>query len=290
MASGTRKWLVGCGIGCGFLILAAGGIGTCSYVGIQKIKDRGERLDAGFDALYAEYGRPADFVPPADGVVPAGRLEAFLAVRETMAASRDELADVLVELDAATEGVGGVIKKINAGFSVLPRMFDFIEERNGALADEGMGVGEYLYIYSLAYYSWLDRSPADGPSFTVSDDDDEDEDEDGVTFRWKGSGHHDDPEDVRARRERQIRRYLNRIQGRMVANQLDAARARGLDAGWLAQLEAEHAALDESSGRLVWEEGLPEAVAAALEPFRGRLEASYSPIMNVVEVGLVENE
>ena len=69
MASGTRKWLVGCGIGCGFLILAAGGIGTCSYVGIQKLKDRGERLDAGFEELHALYGRPAEFVPPADGVV-----------------------------------------------------------------------------------------------------------------------------------------------------------------------------------------------------------------------------
>ena len=51
-ARGSRR--KGCGIGCGILILAAGGIGTCSYLGIKKIKDRAEQLDAGFDALYAD--------------------------------------------------------------------------------------------------------------------------------------------------------------------------------------------------------------------------------------------
>ena len=36
MASGVQKWLVGCGIGCGLMILAAGGIGTCGYVGVKN--------------------------------------------------------------------------------------------------------------------------------------------------------------------------------------------------------------------------------------------------------------
>ncbi|MEB3323487.1 MAG: hypothetical protein VKI81_11745, partial [Synechococcaceae cyanobacterium] len=279
MAGGAQKWLVGCGIGCGILILAAGGIGTCSYVGIKKIKDRAEQLDAGFDALYAEYGRPAEFTPPADGVVPAGRLETFLAVRAAMAPSREELADVLTELDADTEGVGGVFRKIGAGMSILPRMFDFIDERNLALADHRMGVGEYLYIYSLAYYSWLGKDPADGPSFAVSDHE-EDRDRDGVTFTWKGDGRSsDDPEEVREQRERQIRRYLNRIQRQMLANQRDAARGRGLDEAWISRLEAEEAALDASAQRLMWQDGLPESAAASLAPFRERLEAAYTPVM-----------
>ena len=198
---------------------------------------------------------------------------------------------MLTELDADTKGVGGVFKKIGAGVSVLPSMFDFIDERNLALAEAQMGVGEYLYIYSLAYYSWLGKDPADGPSFTVSDHE-EDSDGDGVRFRWTGDGRGSsgDPEEVRARRGREIRRYLNDIQGRMLANQLDAARGRGLADDWLARLEAERAALDVSADRLMWEDGLPEAVAAAFAPFRDRLEAAYSPVMNVVEVGLVEHE
>ena len=291
MAGGAQKWLVGCGIGCGFLILTAGGVGTCSYLGVQKIKDRAERLDAGFDALYEQYGRPAEYTPPADGVVPAGRLETFLAVRDAMATSRDELAAALTELDADTEGVGGVFKKIGAGMSLLPSMFDFIDERNLALSENRMGVGEYLYIYGLAYYAWLGKDPADGPSFTVSDHEEE-SDADGVRFRWGGDAGpgRDDPEEVRERRGREIRRYLNRIQERMLANQLDAARGRGLDEGWLARLEAEHTALDASPRRLMWEGGLPPDVADGLAPFRDRLEASYSTVINVVDVGLVEHE
>ncbi|MFO7607930.1 MAG: hypothetical protein R6X35_01850, partial [Candidatus Krumholzibacteriia bacterium] len=284
MASGARKWLVGCGIGCGFLILTAGGIGTCGYVGVKKIKDRAERMDQGYEALEAEYGRPEDYVPPADGVVAVGRMEAFLAVRETLAPSRSDLAAVLVELDSGTEGVAGVLRKIGAGVSIVPSLLDFVDERNRALAAEGMGVGEYLYVYGLAYYAWLGKDPADGPSFTVSDHSD-----DGVGFRWDddgGDGGSDDPDEVRHRRSRQIRRYLNEIQVRMLANQRDEARARGLDEAWLARLEAEHAALDADQARLMWQDGLPEPMADALAPFRDRLEATYSPVMNVVEVGL----
>lgn len=293
MASGARKWLVGCGIGCGFLILTAGGIGTCGYVGVKKLKDRAERLEQGYEALEAEYGRPEDYAPPADGVVAVGRMEAFLAVRTALAPSRDELAAVLVELDSGTEGVAGVLRKIGAGVSIVPRLLDFVDERNRALVAEGMGVGEYLYVYSLAYYAWLGKDPADGPSFTVSDHG-SDADGDGVSFRWSGDdgggGSSDDPEEVRRRRSRQIRSYLNGIQVRMLANQRDEARARGLDAAWLARLEAEHAALDADPARLMWQDGLPRPMADALEPFRDRLEEAYSPVMNVVEVGLVEHD
>ena len=222
MASGARKWLVGCGIGCGLMILAVGGIGTCGYLGVRNIKDRAERLDAGFEAVTAEYGRPDEFTPPADGVVPAGRLELFLEVRGLLAPSRNELGAVLVELDAGTEGGRGVLNKIRAGMSLLPSMLDFIDERNQVLLDRGMGVGEYTYIYSLAYYAWLDKDPGDGPDFAVTDHGDGD---DGTSFRWEGG--REDPGDVREQRRDDLRRQLNRLQAAMLANQLEAARDRG---------------------------------------------------------------
>ncbi|MFO7609729.1 MAG: hypothetical protein R6X35_11145, partial [Candidatus Krumholzibacteriia bacterium] len=83
---------------------------------------------------------------------------------------------------------------------------------------------------------------------------------------------------------------LNEIQVRMLANQRDEARARGLDEAWLARLEAEHAALDADPARLMWQDGLPEPMADALVPYRDRLEDTYSPVMNVVEVGLVDHD
>ena len=285
MASGARKWLVGCGIGCGLMILAAGGIGTCGYFGVQKIKDRAERLDEGFEAVTALYGRPEEFTPPADGVVPTGRMEVFLDVREALAPTRDELGAVLVELDTGTAGGRGVLNKIRAGMSLLPSLFDFIDERNQVLLDRGMGVGEYFYIYSLAYYAWLDKDPGDGPDFAISDDD---EDRDGAGFRWDNRD--DDPAEVRERRARQVRRYLNRVQGRMLANQLVAARAAGLDETWLDQLGAEARSLEMESVRLMWQDGVPAAIAAGLEPYRDRLDAAYLPVMNVVEMGLAEHD
>ena len=285
MASGARKWLVGCGIGCGLMILAVGGIGTCGYLGVRNIKDRAERLDAGFEAVTAEYGRPDEFTPPADGVVPAGRLELFLEVRGVLAPSRNELGAVLVELDAGTEGGRGVLNKIRAGISLLPRMLDFIDERNQVLLDRGMGVGEYTYIYSLAYYAWLDKDPGDGPDFAVTDHGDGD---DGTSFRWEGG--REDPGDVREQRRDDLRRQLNRLQAAMLANQLEAARAAGADAAWLEQLAAEAEALDMEPDRLMWQAGLPAPIVAGLEPYREQLDAAYLPVMNVVEMGLAEHD
>ena len=285
MASGARKWLAGCGIGCGLMILAAGGIGTCGYLGVRNIKDRAERLDAGLEAVTAEYGRPDEYTPPADGVVPAGRLELFLDVRAALAPARNELGAVLVELDTGTEGGRGVLNKIRAGMSLLPGMFDFIDERNRVLLDRGMGVGEYTYIYSLAYYAWLGKDPGDGPDFAVTD---HGEDGDGTSFRWEGG--REDPGDVRERRRDDLRRQLNRLQAAMLANQLEAARAAGADPAWLERLAAEAEALDMERERLMWQDGLPAPIVAGLEPHRDRLEAAYLPVMNVVEMGMTDHD
>ncbi len=288
MASGARKWLVGCGIGCGLMILAVGGIGTCGFLGIQKIKQRADNLDQGYEALVDLYGRAEEYAPAGDGVVPAARMEVFLAVRADLAPTRDKLGALLADLDEGdSRGGRGVLTKIRAGMSLLPSLFDFIDERNQVLLDQGMGLGEYLYIYGLGYYAWLGKDPGDGPSFTLSDHD-QGEDESRTSFRWNSS--REDPGDVRESRRDDLRRYLNGIQAPMLAGQLEAARLQGLDAAWLVQLEAEQAAVEASSQRLMWQDGLPEPIAAGLEPFRDRLEAAYSPVMNVVEMGLAEND
>ncbi|RKZ12323.1 hypothetical protein DRQ50_12100, partial [bacterium] len=146
MAGSGKKWLAGCGIGCGLMILIAGGIGTCGYFSVKKISDRAESLDEGFTTLRESYGAPGAFVPAADGAIPAARVELFLSVRQDMRATRDGLAEVLTELDADVSGPGGVIAKIRGGISLIPRMFDFIDARNTVLAERGMGLGEYLHI------------------------------------------------------------------------------------------------------------------------------------------------
>ena len=171
MASGARKWLVGCGIGCGFLLLAVGGIGTCGYVGVKKISERADRMDASWEQVEARFGKPSDYVPPADGAMDPARVDTFLAVRSSMAAARNSLAASLIALDEDSKGSSGVIRKARAGLTLVPHLLDFVEARNQALVQHGMGLGEYMYIYGTAYFVWLDKDPADGPDFAVSDDD-----------------------------------------------------------------------------------------------------------------------
>ena len=73
----------------------------------------------------------------------------------------------------------------------------------------------------------------------------------------------------------------------MLNNQLAALPPEAADPAlesWRQELAAEIAALDEDPQRGIWPDGLPAAIQVSLEPYRERLEASYSPILNVLEL------
>jgi len=282
MAGAAKKWAVGCGIGCGLIIIIVGGIGTCGYLGVKKITDRADDLEVSSAALVEAYGEVGEFVPEADGTIPYDRLELFLTIREDLAETGGELVGIVETLDG--ERSGGVIAKVKAGFNLVPGIFSFIEARNGVLTERGMGLGEYTHTYTVAYYAWLAKDPADGPSFQVNGDDNDNED----SVRW--GVHRDDEGDVRSRREERLRRDLHDIQRRMLDNQLAAAEGRAVDEAWLAELRAESARMDDIRRRLLWEDWVPAPVRDSLEPFRVRLEESYTPLMNAVEMGLVDTD
>ena len=62
MGGAAKKLGIGCGIGCGVVLLVLGGIGTCGYMGVRKIVDRAEitRLGEGLRALEAILGLRAE--------------------------------------------------------------------------------------------------------------------------------------------------------------------------------------------------------------------------------------
>jgi hypothetical protein len=62
-------------------------------------------------------------------------------------------------------GLRAVLATIREGVGALPKLARLHQERSVSLLDRQMGPGEYEYIYVLAYYSWLDQSPGDGPRF-----------------------------------------------------------------------------------------------------------------------------
>jgi len=291
MAGTGKKWAIGCGAGCGVLLLImALVIGGGIFAG-KRIKERAEGIDASFATVKSSFGAPEDYVPPLDGRIPADRLETFLAVRADLEPTRALMAADFRILDGEE---GSFFDKFRAGMRFVPELFDFIEDRNRALVDRGMGLGEYQYIYALAYYALLHRDPADGPGFTLVDDEDEGEKDRGWTFeRNFGS---DDEEKVRERRTREVRRMVNRFQRLVTANQLEALDAGSPDLGgldpdaWRARLAAEAESLESERLKLLWEDGLPDQVRDSLLPFQAELEGSYDPMTSVLEMGMVDHD
>lgn len=290
MAGRVKKWQMGCGIGCGLLVVILGGVGTCGYMNVRQIINRAEFFNESVRDITAEFGEPGDFVPAADGRIAADRVEAFMAVRDSMAFLRTEVAGLLqqIEIPADGEKSANILKNIQAGLGLVPSSLGMLAERNRALAANGMSVGEYIYLYTLAYYGLLGKSPSDGPSYVFTGPSDPDE----SGLSWQGPRENEDVEKVRRERDHRIRRHANKILRQVLANQLSALDAtvdeQGDvdDAAWRAKLVAETEAMDKEAYRLPWESGMPERIRLSLEPFLTQLDATYDPLANVVELGM----
>jgi hypothetical protein len=101
---------------------------------------------------------------------------------------------------------------------------------------------------------------------------------------------------VRDTRSERVRTYVNNVQVKVLANQLEAYRA-SLPAGtdlatdpWGAQLEAELAAMKLESLRFPWEEGLPAQIRASLEPYSDRINETYDSMTSIIEMGLTDED
>ena len=292
MAGTGKKWFIGCSIGCGLMFLITAGIGTVGYFGVKRFSERADRIEETFNLMDAEYGHPSEFTPQIDGRIPADRMGVFLAVRDDIQPIQQEVSGLFRTLDGTDES--GWIDKAKAGMKFLPSLLIFIEERNQIMLDRGMGVGEYQYIYALAYYGLLGKDPSDGPGFTVTSDDEDHEDD---NWGWQANvGERDDEGDVREKREREVRSFVNRVQSQVLANQLVALDVHagyldGLDFDvWREEVAAEAAAMARESLRLLWEEGLPAQTRASLEPYRDQLDATYDDMTSILEMGLVEHD
>lgn len=251
MAGSGRKWLIGCGAGCGalvllFIVIFVGG-------GLVMLRPMNEAVDAQ-KALTESFGPRDAFVPPAGGITP-DRMEAFLAVRDSLmghcarfraiARRFDRMEELDREEDASTgealKAVGGLMGSITGMVAELGR---FTRVRNEVLLEQGMGLGEYVWIYVLAYHTWLGHPP--GTSF--------EEDADGDLSR-------------------QERRVIRRL----MTNHAEALRESGLEDEakvW----EDEVVGLERSERAVPFADGgLPEELTASFAPYRDRLEAAYCP-------------
>lgn len=282
-SSSTKKWLIGCGIGCGAIALIVIILVMSGFFFIRNIVQDFRSSDELMDTLVETFGEIEEYCPSPNGAIEPQRLEAFLAVREAMTPVREELEQSLRILqESDDEGLGeeerrSVFKKIKTGFGLISQIADFHRARIQALLEAGMGMGEYYYLYTVSYYSWLGKPILDGHDFQIRGDDE------GFRFNdW------DTEESDEIRKDMSLR-WLHRIILPMLHNQhekLTAGDVPEAQRQWQRVLEAEMEAMDSNRYRLVWQDGLPEVIRKSLEPFKQRLETSYSPLTNGMEIAL----
>jgi hypothetical protein len=273
--------LVVCGVVCVTAILVVGLAVVGSVLFFRDALRDFERADLAMETVEERYGPVEGFRPEADGAILPERMETFLTVRELSSSASERMERSLIVLsksDEPEEEQPGPIRKLTAGVGLAHGVAGFLTRRNEALLEMDMGLGEYYYIYSLAYYSWLDKSPADGPSFKLVGE---------SGYVLEDLSELDEPS-VREYREEQARRSLNRLLLPVLRNQLSelSAERDGEPQSWRETLAAEIAALETDADRLPWENGLPETIASSLGPYRDRLERSYLPMCNAVDVGV----
>jgi hypothetical protein len=245
------QWLKGCAFGCGGLAAL-----VVLLIVAMSLSMRSAFRDAHVDRVILEdrFGGQDAFTPAIDGTVAEDRVAAFLTVRQALAEVHAEVEDVDREMgdfdSLADEGEPKLRVALPAVFRLtksmmgLPWIFGEIERvRNRALVEAGMGLGEYTYIFVVAYHDFLVA-----PSSEVN--------------LFSGS-----PANRRVRAD---------LQG-MIRRQLAAATSeRGEEDELVAALAAEVDALQADDRRLPWQDGLPQAVADCFARDRDRLDATYS--------------
>jgi hypothetical protein len=273
MSTTSSKVLTGCGIGCLLAIVLVVGFGWMGYRWARLAADAVESTGQTEARLEERFGPVRDFRPPIDAQIPADRLEAFLVVRESLAAPRAALEEAISGL-APGEGEGGMtggLRTARAGAWMAPRALDFARARNESLLSVGMGFGEYTWVYWLIYDAWL-GNPADAS--TLHDIMAERATSDGSVQMHFGGGM--EPERISWRLRRDITAMLRNLEEDLAADN-EPSGLRELVSVELQTLEADPA-------RIPWEDGLPEEFAVGLESYRDRLESTYSAATNPFEL------
>ncbi len=278
------KWLVGCGVGCLAVLVVVFIIGLGGVLTVRKVAGGFKEAQQAVSRVEGEFGPPEAYTPEADGRIPADRIEAFLAVREATSTVRGRLGARVEELEAMTgdqdpqqkSGLRKFLTVMRTGAGAIPRIAEFERNRADALMAKRMGLGEYWYIYSLAYYSSLKKDPGDGPSRLQTQDG-------GDNIRLDD---HTDPQDIRESRRSKMSRQINRFFRRVLGNGVRDSRPAEKSpekTPWVQAAEKELAALEEKPDRIPWEDGLPPQIEESVRPFRDKLDRSYDPILSPLE-------
>ncbi len=273
MDSASQKWLVGCGTGCAALVIVMVFLVGGAVVFIRdKIRPLQEASDSHKEVVTA-FGAAESFVPPADGAIGRERIEVFLGIRDALKDAQDRLDSALGGVDfqrmtQRKQSFSEALRTLNDLSNLIGPAGDYVGRRNRALLDRHMGLGEYAYIYTMAYHSWLGHLPEEGPPILAKLD------------RWNDASHSSSdggfsPEAIRW----QYRRFIRRILQNQLSGIKDAEHQ-----SLRVMINQEIERIDKSMDRVAWQDNMPQPIEECFKPYRGRLEATYRASTNCFEL------
>lgn len=271
----------GLAIGCGVLVVALFLIVGSAVFVLQRIGGDYREMRASQEELFAAHQDPETYTPAGGGLPTPERVALFVALRRDMAEWRGstdlQLAEFLLRKQQSEESGGLAFYRLARSTGDLAsHLARYWQARNEKLLDRGMGLGEYAYIYCLAYYAYLGYDPADGVQET---DFQFDADQGPIIVSEDG------PATEAERRDRAWAGVHDLI-APMLARAHEAASAdtASVDPVWQEALAAEVALLDRSPLRYPWRDGAPRPLADLLRGYRRDLEELYDVALNPMEL------
>ncbi len=255
-----RKFMIGCGVLVA-LVLLIGLVSSWLLVRSLKHQLPVDSLEKQRKELVQLYGGIDDYVPPLDGRLRAERLESYLRVRENLPDdgtaflhALEHLADQERRLDEAKglEKLKIGLKMAKGGMGVARVAASFLAARDSLLLVEEMGPGEYLFLTTVTAICDLQWNPP----------------------RCR-QAQPDSLEMVKLSEARSelrkgfIHQLENARRALRALDELDVAQQE-----WLAALDdaLDHGPIGDD--RIPFEDGLPQAMRASIEPWRARIEAT----------------
>ncbi len=206
------------------------------------------------------FGPQEAYVPPLDGAPTGKRIEVFIEIRKALSpkcADFANAAEQVAKLESfddqeevnRVEVMKQAFSTTRSMMGVGPLLGKFYEARNQSLLDSGMGLGEFTYLFVVAYRDQMLGEPDEFSLF-------------GPTIA-----------------NRRVRQALLA----MLENQRAALLEAGGDPDTVL-LDAEIAAMKSDEARFPWQDGLPPAIVDALDPYRESLDEFYCPATAPLEL------
>jgi hypothetical protein len=257
-----RGCLKSCLIGCGIFILL--GVGLTIGGPLLLMRPFQRAIDSRQE-LEQRFGMQGSYTPAVDGSIPAARIEAFLAVRNELTEVCSEMTASFTQMKSMerfddqdevskSEVMREALKTVKSALGIAPAMGTFFETRNRALLEAEMGLGEYTYIYVMAYHR----------QFQEENELEEFLGDSAIDFR------------------------VNQALIEMLNLQLAARRETTADPAVIDVLEAEIDALRDDYGRIPWQDGLPVPITSSLASFQTRLDESFCPAFAAIDLSINE--